>query len=305
MRSDHRNIIKYAALAAGLGTAAGISAIYQYIFCRDPGPLALLEKKGHEGDYYEHRDSAAARLAGVSCIRHTITSARGDRLEGFYYTSGSSPCGKIAFIIHGYRSEHLETAGMYYEYYLSRGIDVFCCDHAGAGESSGRFIGYDVYESADCLLWLDFLRRRYGEDIRVLLHGFSMGGATVLRMSSCCPPQVRLIVSDSGYTSACDILGSRIGPLAGIMRVINRFAAGYDLRDSDVRAHVRHSTVPVLFVHGREDRTVPFYMGEELYELCPAPKDHLWVDDARHVESMHRAPEAYMAKLDEFISKYF
>ena len=132
-----------------------------------------------------------------------------------------------------------------------------------------------------------------------------MGGATVLRMGGCGPPQVRFIVSDSGYTSACDILGSRIGPLAGIMRVINRFAAGYDLRDSDVRAHVRHSTVPVLFVHGREDRTVPFYMGEELYELCPAPKDHLWVDDARHVESMHRAPEAYMAKLDEFISKYF
>ena len=44
MRSDHRNIIKYTALAASLGAAAGISAIYQYIFCRDPGPLALLEK---------------------------------------------------------------------------------------------------------------------------------------------------------------------------------------------------------------------------------------------------------------------
>ena len=45
-------------------------------------------------------------------------------------------------------------------------------------------------------------------------------------------------------------------------------------------------------------------MGKELYELYPGAKDHLFVEGAHHVESMHRAPEAYAAKLDEFIGKY-
>ena len=38
--------------------------------------------------------------------------------------------------------------------------------------------------------------------------------------------------------------------------------------------------------------------------LCPAEKDHLWVPEARHVESMYVAPEEYAAKLDSFIQKY-
>ena len=45
-------------------------------------------------------------------------------------------------------------------------------------------------------------------------------------------------------------------------------------------------------------------MGRELYELYPGTKDHLFVEGAHHVESMHRAPVAYAAKLDEFIGKY-
>ena len=45
-------------------------------------------------------------------------------------------------------------------------------------------------------------------------------------------------------------------------------------------------------------------MGQELYELCPGEKDFLWVEGARHVKSMHRAPAEYEAKLDTFIEKY-
>ena len=80
--------------------------------------------------------------------------------------------------------------------------------------------------------------------------------------------------------------------------------AGYSLRDGDVRPHMLRATLPILFVHGTEDHTVPFAMGRELYELYPGTKDHLFVEGAHHVESMHRAPEAYAAKLDEFIGKY-
>ena len=50
--------------------------------------------------------------------------------------------------------------------------------------------------------------------------------------------------------------------------------------------------------------TFPFYMGEELYELCPTEKDCLFVPGARHVESMHVDPEGYAEKLDGFIKRY-
>lgn len=66
----------------------------------------------------------AERLRRCRCIRLELTNDRGDTLEGYYYPCSGAPCGRIAFIVHGYRSEHLETAGMYYDYYKSRGFDL-------------------------------------------------------------------------------------------------------------------------------------------------------------------------------------
>ena len=297
-------VILGTAAVAGAASAVALGEIYRYLFCRDPGILAKSEKKGHAEDYYAHRDSAAARMAQTPCTRYTIYSERGERLEGFYYQSGDKPAGRIAFIVHGFRSDHLDAGGMYYEYYLRRGIDVFTCDNAAAGESGGTHVGYDVYESEDCLKWLDFLIKTYGEDIRVLLHGFSMGGGTVVHMCDAVPPQVKFIVADSAYTGGVDVLRPRLGALIYPIIAINRIAAGYDLCDSDVRPHLARTRVPMLFVQGTEDRTVPYYMGQELYALCPGEKDFLWVEGARHVESMHRAPAEYEAKLDKFIDKY-
>ena len=198
---------RIAALTGAAAAAFAAGEVYRYIFCRNSGIIGRLhEPRGHKEDYYLHRDGDAERLRRCRCIRLELTNDRGDTLEGYYYPCSGAPCGRIAFIVHGYRSEHLETAGMYYDYYMSRGFDLFTCDLTAAGESGGRRYGYDIFESRDVKLWLDVLIRRFGADIQIILHGFSMGGATVLKVSDSCPEQVKFIVSDSGYTSGAEIL---------------------------------------------------------------------------------------------------
>lgn len=237
-------------------------------------------------------------------IRYTITSDRGETLQGFYYPAGKKPGKKLVFIVHGYRSEHAETAGMFYELYHSRGFDIFTCDNTASGESGGSIFGYDVFESSDCLKWLDFLRSEFGELIEVILHGFSLGGATVLKMSDRCPDCVKFIVSDSGFIDAREILKAQLGPLYGIMAGLNRFIAGYDLADTDVSENIKNSPLPFLIVHGTDDKTVPFSMAPRIFGLCPNDKDCLYTEGAKHIETIHLAPMAYEEKLDKFIEKY-
>ena len=296
--------------AAALGTLAGAAAVftgelYRYTFCRGGSKLLapFLDKRGHEEDYYQKRDDAAARLRERPSERMEIRSARGERLRGWYLPLGGE--GKrIAFLIHGYRSEHAETAGLYLDYYASRGFDLFCCDHAAHGESEGKLIGFDSFECEDCLRWIDALRARFGEEVELVLHGFSMGAATVLQMSGRCPKQVRFLVADCGYASGEEQLRASLGPLYPPMRALNRLIAGYDLRQTDVRASLDASDKPILFVHGREDPTVPFHNSEALYERYRGPKDCLFVDGAKHVESMYVDPAGYAEKLDGMIAKY-
>ena len=50
---------------------------------------------------------------------------------------------------------------------------------------------------------------------------------------------------------------------------------------------------------------VPFRNAPALYESYAGEKDFLFVDGAKHVESMHVSPEAYEKKLDGLIRRYF
>lgn len=293
-------------IAAASAAAVLTGELYRYVFCRNGSLLFNLftDKKNHVRDFTLYRDGAAERLRAAPQERICIRSDRGEELCGFYLPCGEKPAGKIAFLIHGYRSDHAEAAGMFMDYYHSRGFDLFCCDHTASGESGGKLIGYDVYESQDCLKWLAYLTGRFGENVQIILHGFSMGGATVLKMSDRVPENVRFIVSDSGFMNVSGLLKKRLYFMVRPLRAINRLAAGYSLEETDVRPNLARCHTPVLFVHGMEDHTVPLAVGQELYGLCPAEKDCLWVPEARHIESVYAAPEEYAAKLDSFIQKY-
>ncbi len=293
-------------LIAGVGAAALFTEeMYRHIFCRNGSKILslLTDSKGHETPYYQYKEEAIEKFKAVPCEKYTINSQRGEKLSGFYYPNGANGK-KIVFIIHGYRSEHIDTACTFYDYYKSRGIDMFCCDHTAHGESGGNFIGLDYFESQDCLSWVHWLINKFGPDTEIILHGFSMGGATVLQMSSHCPDNVKFIVSDSGYMNPETSIKRQSGIMYQPMRLINKAVAGYDLKDIDVTKSLEKSTKPILFVHGYEDRLVPFEAGQYLYSNYEGEKDCLFCENTRHVESIYTHPEEYAEKLDSFIEKY-
>lgn len=280
--------------------------VYKYIFARRRPPLlnTLLDKKTHCPEYYVWRDERAEALESKVHLCYTIQSERGETLQGFYFPCGKKFGKKIAFIVHGYHSEHAETAGMLHEYYHSRGFDIFCPDNTASGLSDGSWFGYDVFESADCLKWLGFLENEFGGDIQIILHGFSLGGATVMKMSDRVPDTVKFIVEDSGFVDARPILRSQLGLAYGLIAKMNEHIAGYSLDDTDVTGNLAHAKCPMLFAHGMDDPTVPFENAPHAFDACPNEKDCLFTEGTRHIETMFTSGAAYAAKIDAFITKY-
>lgn len=298
-------ILSAASALLGLGAAFTLQQGYLEAFgpdgCRLVDPFRGF---GHKADYYVRLREAAESMALRPRRRYELENSRGEKLVGYYYPCADKPTGKIAFIVHGYRANHAEAAGVVCQRWLDRGFDVFGCDHIASGESGGRYISFGYYESIDCLRWLEFLRTEFGEDISVVLHGFSMGAATVMRMSDQLPGNVKFIVEDSGFSTGAGLLRANMGRMYPALKLINRIVAGFDLEKTDVRPHLERSRLPILFVHGREDPLVPFAMGEELYGLYRGEKDCLFLPTLRHVETGYYALPEYEEKLDCFIEKY-
>lgn len=298
-------ILSAAAAALGLGTAFTLQQGYLEAFgpdgCRFVDPFRGF---GHKAGYYVRLREATDSMTARRRRRYELENSRGEKLVGYYYPCSDTPTGKIAFIVHGYRANHAEAAGVVCQSWLDRGFDVFGCDHIASGESEGKYISFDYYESMDCLRWIDFLLEEFGADISIVLHGFSMGAATVMRMSDQLPSNVKFIVEDSGFTTGEELLRANMGRVYPALNLINRIIAGFDLSATDVRPHLERSRVPILFVHGGDDPLVPFAMGKELYEAYKGEKDCLFVPELRHVETGYYALPQYEAKLDKFIEKY-
>ena len=297
--------MKWVLLILILLIAAGIEELYRYIFCSKSSRLftILFDSKGHEEAYYVYRKQGEEKMRSLPQEKFTLETDRGEKLSGFYYPNGAQGK-KIAVLVHGYRSDHADTGGIPADYWLSRGFDLFAMDHRAEGESQGHFIGFDVLESRDCLKWLDFLIQKFGEDTEIVLHGFSMGGASVMQLSSHCPQNVKFIVEDSGYQNARASLAHQIGPLYGPLRILNKWIAGYDWDDSDVTESLRNCRIPMLFFHGQDDKLVPYENGPRLYGLYEGPKDCFFPENTRHVECFYREPEKCGEKLDAFVNAY-
>ena len=288
-----------------LGFLLFTEELYRYVFCRRTSRLfcRLFDTKGHEEAYYAYREAGVKLLDSLPQETFLLESCRGETLRGHYYPQGSQGK-KIAVIVHGYRSDHADTAALCCRYYMDRGIDFFAMDHTASGESAGRFIGFDVFETEDSLRWVDFLIEKFGPDTQLLLHGFSMGAATVMRMSSRCPENVKFIVEDSGFRVAGASMRQQVKFMYEPLRLLNRWIAGYDWNDSDVTASLKRSRIPMLFVHGREDKLVPFENGPFLYSLYEGEKDCLFPEKTRHIESMYTSGQEYAEKLDRYMMRY-
>lgn len=283
-----------------LAAAAVLTDLYFYCCCRFPGLLFIHRRgaRGHESWYYTRRDAFIESSRQQAWEELLIPSVRGGTVKGYLLPASGTPSKKLVFLVHGFRSHHHEAAGPFLDYYRSRGFDVFAPDHRSHGENPGQIIGYDVWESEDCLHWLDTLIARYGKDVEILLHGFSMGAATVLKMSDRLPPQVKCLAEDSGYTGIDEIFRENLGILSRPIAAIHVLCTGRSFEETRVYDNIARAKIPALFVHGRDDRLVPFRMGQALYEAYPAKKDCFFTDTTRHIETGYLLPEEYARRLD-------
>ena len=260
------------------------------------------------------RDDYMNWLENYGYEEHHLVTDDGLTLNGFFFKA-KEESNIYAFCSHGYRSSGKTEFCAILQYYLSRGINVFICDHRGAASSQGNIIGFGALESKDCIKWLNYLNDTFGSDIKLIIHGISMGSATVMLMTGDpnLPANVKFCVADCGFTSAWDEFTYKLGemkvpahPLVEIVNAFNKVYAGYDFKkDTSAIEAVRRAKIPMLFVHGAADAFVPTKMVYELYDACACPdKDILVVKGADHAASFITDQPAYEAKLDAFIDKF-
>lgn len=235
-------------------------------------------------------------------------SEDGLQLHATYFPYGDQK--KIVICFHGYTSQGMSDYVGLSDYYRRQGFSMLLVDERAHGDSEGEYIGFGCLDRIDALMWIDWVLQQCGEETQILLHGTSMGGATVLMSSGLAlPEQVKGIISDCGFTSAKEVFTHVLHsmyhlpafPMIQIASLVNKKKAGYGLDECNAAKEVQKAEVPILLIHGDADTFVPCSMCEKIYENCASDKKMLIVKGAAHAESYYKDMDAYENALDNFI----
>ena len=204
----------------------------------------------------------------------SIKSFDGLTLKGRLYILDEKAPVHIQF--HGYRGQAVRDFSGGVRLPMESGHNVLLIDQRAHGKSEGHVITFGIKERKDVLSWIDFVKTRFGDDVKIALEGISMGAATVLMASNFDMPNVKAIFADCPYSSPKEIIlkVSRSMKLPDFISIpLLSFGAllyGHFIWNSESAvASVKETKIPILIIHGRADRYVPIEMSRKIKEANP------------------------------------
>jgi alpha-beta hydrolase superfamily lysophospholipase len=311
---------KKTAVLIGAGTALGFSAaaaaasfmLYRQTLPRPKGTgreiIEAFTDSGKAEEYAVKMKTASDRLASRKMEDLFIPSNDGLRLHALYLPA-DRPAKKTVLFHHGFTGCAIDN-GTHALFFHALGYDVILLDLRAHGLSEGRYVGFSILDRYDTLAWVRYVKERFGEDRRIVLHGTSMGAATVLMaQGQILPPNTAGIIADCGFTSPWDIAYSVVKQSMGILAKpllfrANLFAksiVGIDLKEKNTEKILAHAKIPTLFIHGEEDHFVWPQNSKENYLECGGPKELLMIEQAVHASSFCENPGLYQT----FVQKLF
>ena len=242
----------------------------------------------------------------LPCEKVEITSHDGLTLRGKFYEY--APGAPMELMFHGYRgnAERDLSGGVARCFALGR--SVLMVDQRSCGESDGKTITFGIYEHLDCLRWVDFAVRHFGDDCKIILTGISMGASTVLMAAGKpLPKNVIGVLADCGFTSAREIMTQVIRQMClppklayPFVKLGARLYGGFDLDQFSALEAARNIQVPVILFHGEADDFVPCRLSQALYDACTSRKKLVTVPGAGHGLAFPVDEKAYLDALGEF-----
>jgi len=199
--------------------------------------------------------------------------------------------------------EHLlQTVPVYHD----AGYSVLLLDLRAQGESDGtrRTLGYrEVRDVRGALTWL--MRQGYRSD-QIVLHGWSMGGATALRAAP--GTGVAAVVEEAAYADLPVLLKGEIPEFVRFGRLLRPaiLLAGrlfpdfdpWDVVPKNDAAKLSDEGIPLFIIHSTEDDIVPYEQAKIL--AAAYPDANVWkLEGYGHVEA-YQHPE-YAQRLRNFL----
>ena len=291
---------------------AGLFTAYHKVFYCPVKGMSETQSANVIGNHplREKADALAKEVYELPCEFVETRSFDGLKLSGRYYKGKENM--PICICFHGYRGSAVRDYAGGGLYLMQQGYHVLLVDERAHWRSEGHTITFGIRERRDVLTWVQFVNRRFGDDIPIWLFGISLGGGTVLMGSGQdLPGNVKGIVADCPFNSPKDIICHvcrliHLNPdlCWPIVWLSAHIFGHFNINETTAAKDVVKTKVPILIMHGEVDNFVPMSMSKEVRDANPSMIEMHTFPDAGHGLSYLYDTKRYQRIISEFMSKH-
>lgn len=216
---------------------------------------------------------------------------------------------KWVIIIHGYTNEAMEMTTPAHKFY-DMGYNVLLIDQRAHGKSGGKYSSMGWIERKDIVEWVKYLVNE-NPKAQIILYGVSMGGSTVMMsVGEKLPTNVIGAIEDCGFLSIyhqfyvqLKYLKFMPRPIIWLGHLFAKVMIKFNIYKADGLKQLQKGKIPMLFIHGENDRFVPISNFYEALENYNGYKEKLIVKNAKHMRASTENPTLYWQTIEDFIKK--
>ncbi|MDR4517424.1 MAG: alpha/beta hydrolase [Nitrosomonas sp.] len=239
------------------------------------------------------------KAAGYAPEDIFFTDSAQRRLHGWWFPAKKTPAKATIIFFHG-NAENLTSHFMHLAWISAENYNLFIFDYPGYGRSEGKPSPKSCVESGHAAV--DWVNQHKAKDSPIIIYGQSMGGIIALKTAIDKKSEIdlKLVVADSTFDSFQRIAREKLShhwltwPLQPLSYVL--------LSDRWAPQNLKSlSSVPVLVIHGQQDRTVEPIFGDMIFEKLAEPKTFWKIPDGVHSDVFWGHEHKYRSKFLTFI----
>lgn len=222
-------------------------------------------------------------------------SADGTELHGWFMPAkaGVEKAKATVVFSHGNAGSVAHHLG-FVDWLMRADYNVLLYDYRAFGKSKGTISRKGIIEDVQAA-FAYVATRKDVDATKLISFSHSLGGAKSIVAIGMKPIKgLRAVIVDGGFASYRDMARQKAGELGAKMTTDELSAIAYV---------DKITPVPLLFVHGENDRMVPISQGEKLFKKAKAPKTFFRVPNGSHTDALGRNHGEYRKKMLAWLDK--
>jgi fermentation-respiration switch protein FrsA (DUF1100 family) len=245
-------VLKWLLIVVSVGYACGLAALFlvqrSFLF-----PIPTAER-------------TTPKAAGFpEAEEHLLTTADGEKVIVWHVPA--KPGRPVILYFHGNGDFLAGFFGRFREL-IADGTGIVALSYRGYAGSTGHPSEHGLLQ--DAATAYAFTTARYSAD-KIVVWGFSLGTGVAVALAA--DQRIGRLILEAPYTSTADVAASMFWYMPVRLAMRDQF------RSDERIARVK---VPLLIMHGSNDRAIPIVFGERLYALAHEPKQFVRFPSGGH-----------------------